>query len=51
MGHELMKNHPFSSQRIIQSNKNIDSLMPILKTGDLEGFVKIAEYRPFLFMH
>ena len=43
MGHELMKNHPFSNQRIIQSNKNLDSLMHILKTGDLEGFIKIVE--------
>ena len=42
-GHDLMKNHPFSNQRIIQSNENFDSLIHILKTGDLESFIKIVE--------
>ena len=42
-GHDLMKNHTFSNQRIIQSNENFDSLIHILKTGDLESFIKIVE--------
>ncbi len=42
-GHELMKNNPFSYQRIDQSNNNIDSLISILKSGDLESFIKIVE--------
>jgi diphosphomevalonate decarboxylase len=42
-GHELMINHPLSNQRIIQSNKNIGSLISTLKSGDLESFIKIVE--------
>tara|TARA_B100001250_G_scaffold13311_1_gene11654 strand:+ start:276 stop:1352 length:1077 start_codon:yes stop_codon:yes gene_type:complete len=42
-GHDLMKNNPFSKQRINQSNNNIDSLISILKSGDLDSFIKIVE--------
>ena len=42
-GHDLMKNNPFSKQRINQSNNNIDLLISILKSGDLDSFIKIVE--------
>ena len=43
VGHGLMKTNPFASGRFEQANNNIHTLLEILKTGDLEAFVRIVE--------
>ena len=43
IGHNLMYNHPFASQRFNQANKNLSQLIPVLKSGDLFKFIKIIE--------
>ena len=42
-GHNLMYNHPFSQTRFLQATDNLDALIPILKSGDLDAFIKIVE--------
>jgi len=43
VGHALMHNHPFAEQRFRQADSNLSKLIPVLKNGDLEEFVKIVE--------
>lgn len=43
VGHSLMKNHPFAKERFAQAHRNIDTLIPIFKEGNLIDFIKIAE--------
>ncbi len=42
-GHSLMANHPFARQRYLQAEKNLESLLQGLASGDWEVFVKIVE--------
>lgn len=42
-GHSLMNNHPMAESRYATARKNIEDLLTVLKQGDLEGFIKIAE--------
>ena len=42
-GHSLMNNHPMAESRYATARKNTEDLLTILKQGDLEGFIKIAE--------
>jgi diphosphomevalonate decarboxylase len=42
-GHSLMNNHPMAETRYATARKNTEDLLTILKQGDLEGFIKIAE--------
>lgn len=42
-GHSLMNNHPMAENRYATARKNTEDLLTILKNGDLEGFIKIAE--------
>lgn len=42
-GHSLMNNHPMAEMRYATARKNTEDLLTILKQGDLEGFIKIAE--------
>jgi diphosphomevalonate decarboxylase len=42
-GHQLMYNHPFADQRFTQANHNLTALVPIMRRGDLEGFINIVE--------
>ena len=42
-GHELMYKHPFAEQRFLQATRNLSALMLIMKTGDLDAFIKIVE--------
>ncbi|MBO5810678.1 MAG: hypothetical protein J6R32_07600 [Bacteroidales bacterium] len=42
-GHSLMNNHPMAENRYATARKNTEDLLTILKQGDLEGFIKIAE--------
>ena len=43
VGHNLMIGHPFAEARFAQAQENMSRLMPILKKGDLEGFIDIVE--------
>ena len=43
VGHNLMHNHPYAKQRFRQANDNMEKLIPILKSGDLNGFISIVE--------
>ena len=42
-GHSLMNNHPMAENRYATARKNTEDLLAILKQGDLDGFIKIAE--------
>ena len=42
-GHQLMHNHPFAAQRFIQARHDLANLVPIMKLGDLDGFMRIVE--------
>jgi diphosphomevalonate decarboxylase len=42
-GHQLMHNHPFATQRFIQAANNLADLVAIMKSGDLDGFIRIVE--------
>ena len=42
-GHKLMNKNPFSNQRYDIARKNVIDLKNILKIGDLDGFISIAE--------
>jgi diphosphomevalonate decarboxylase len=42
-GHQLMHNHPFATQRFIQAAHNLADLVAIMKSGDLDGFMRIVE--------
>lgn len=42
-GHALMNYHPYRTGRIKQAHKNTLSLIKILETGDLDGFIELAE--------
>lgn len=44
VGHKLMENHPYAEQRFRDAEENLKQLVPILKSGDLEGFGKIVEH-------
>jgi diphosphomevalonate decarboxylase len=38
-----MHEHPFASNRFLQASNNLDSLLPIMKSGDIDAFIKIVE--------
>ena len=43
VGHELMHNHPFAEKRFEQAHKNLDKLIAIFKSGNLEDFIQVVE--------
>ncbi len=43
VGHNLMHGHPFAQQRFNQAHDNMDDLISIFKSGDLNAFIKIIE--------
>ena len=43
VGHNLMHGHPFAQERFKQAAQNLEKLIPVLKNGDLDGFIKIVE--------
>ena len=43
VGHNLMHNHPFAEQRFAQADSNLESLVSVLKSGDLNAFIRIVE--------
>lgn len=43
VGHGLMKGHPFAERRFLQAHENLNILLTILKSGDLEKFGDLVE--------
>jgi diphosphomevalonate decarboxylase len=43
VGHNLMPGHAFAQERFKQANKNLSSVISILKEGDLDGFIALVE--------
>jgi diphosphomevalonate decarboxylase len=43
VGHNLMHNHPFASQRFSQAHNNLESLVAVFKTGNISKFIEIVE--------
>lgn len=50
VGHDLMHNHPFATERFEQAHQNLSVLKQILQTGDLEQFISLVE-REALTLH
>lgn len=44
VGHGLMKTNPYAERRFQEAHENFAILKNILKTGDLEGFIKHTEH-------
>jgi diphosphomevalonate decarboxylase len=43
VGHDLMHNHPFAERRFAQAHENLDKLIAIFESGNLEEFIKVVE--------
>ena len=43
VGHQLMHNHPYASNRFLQAHQNLKELKEIMMSGDLEGFTHLVE--------
>lgn len=44
VGHGLMKTNPYAERRFQEAHENFATLKDILKTGDMEGFIKLTEH-------
>lgn len=44
LGHSLMNTNPYAERRFQEARDNFFTLKNILKTGDLEGFIKLVEH-------
>ncbi len=43
LGHALMDTNIFAEQRFLQAGRNLSTILPVLKAGDLETFGEITE--------
>ena len=43
VGHDLMHNHPFATQRFQQANENLATITDILQQGDIDLFINLVE--------
>ena len=43
LGHDLMHDHPFAERRFAQAHENLDQLIAVFESGNLEAFIKIVE--------
>ena len=43
LGHALMQDHPFATQRFEQAHKNLGEFKRVLIAGDLERFIDLVE--------
>ncbi|MFI0490818.1 diphosphomevalonate/mevalonate 3,5-bisphosphate decarboxylase family protein [Flavobacterium sp.] len=43
LGHNLMNGHPFAERRFEQAHENLDQLIIIFESGNLDDFIKIVE--------
>lgn len=44
VGHGLMKTNPYAKRRFQEAHENFTTLKEILKTGDLQNFIKLVEH-------
>ena len=44
VGHGLMKTNPYAERRFQEAHENFTTLKEILKTGDLQNFIKLVEH-------
>ncbi len=42
-GHGLMLNHPYAERRFLQAHENMNRLLKIIRSGDLESFGELVE--------
>ncbi len=47
-GHFLMNTHPFKAQKIAISENNLEKMIKILTTGDVDGFIHVVEQEALL---
>jgi diphosphomevalonate decarboxylase len=43
IGHNLMKGHPFAERRFEQAHENLDKLISVFESGNLDEFITIVE--------
>ncbi|HMK07256.1 MAG TPA: hypothetical protein VK476_06980 [Flavobacterium sp.] len=43
LGHDLMHDHPFAERRFAQAHENLDKLIAVFASGNLDEFIKIVE--------
>ncbi|PQJ21495.1 diphosphomevalonate/mevalonate 3,5-bisphosphate decarboxylase family protein [Tenacibaculum sp. SG-28] len=43
VGHNLMHDHPFATQRFKQANENLEKLSTILQNGNIKDFIQLVE--------
>ena len=43
IGHNLMHNHPFATQRFAQAHENLTKIQSVLADGNLQAFIEIVE--------
>lgn len=43
LGHKLMHQHPYATQRFTQANNHLAELLPVLQQGNLDAFISIVE--------
>jgi diphosphomevalonate decarboxylase len=43
VGHDLMHNNPYATQRFEKANSNLQELIPIFESGDLDSFIALVE--------
>ena len=43
LGHNLMNGHPFAERRFTQAHENLNNLIEIFESGNLDEFIKIVE--------
>ena len=44
VGHGLMKTNPYAERRFQEAHENFSLLKEILKSGDMQGFIKLVEH-------
>ena len=43
VGHDLMHNNPYATQRFEKANSNLEQLVSIFESGDLDSFIALVE--------
>jgi diphosphomevalonate decarboxylase len=43
VGHDLMHAHPYAERRFVQAHENLDKLIAIFESGNLDEFIKVVE--------
>ena len=43
-GHALMHGHPYAQTRFAQAGQNLQELVPVMESGDMERFIALTEH-------